>query len=216
MSSRSISDVEKDSLLKNAGITERMTVQQLMPEIIMRDQSPGFAEDAMRNVKSINYEWAHTSPRGIIWLWLQQTPEIQAQWLRDPQSQWQNFPSPSPSSQSESQANLFDNYTPGTGAVSVPASSATYSPFSFGSSPGSTPPTAANPFSLAPGFGSVSVPTTPTLQASSSLHSSNDGGYRKRKTRKTRRKSSRRGRSRSRSRGRQIRRKKTHHRRHRR
>jgi hypothetical protein len=71
MSSRSISDVDKDSLLTNAGITERMTVQQLMPEIIMRDQSHGFAADAMQNKKSLNYEWAHTSARGIIWLWLQ-------------------------------------------------------------------------------------------------------------------------------------------------
>lgn len=220
--SRSISDVEKDSLLRNAGITERMTVQQLMPEIIMRDQSPGFAADAMRNKESLNYVWAHTTPRGIIWLWLQQTPEIQAQWLRDPQSQWQNFPhSPSPSQgspipfgASESQANPLGYYTPGTGAVSVPASSATSSSFlsRLGTSSSSITPT-ASPFFFGSSSdsGPVSVPTTP--QASSS---SNDGGYRKRRTRKTRRKSNRRGKSRSRSRSHQIRRKKTHHRRHRR
>ena len=229
-----ISPFDAQKLLTSAGVDYPGVIKPGKLEQIMLEMksdiegmgTQGFIRKAMFNTTSDEYIWAHTTAQGIIWLWGQQDANTREELLNSPKPAWQNHRlSPSPDNDydlygtipSVSPPNSEAYPAPGSSsfpAVSVPASSATYSPFSFGSSPGSTPPTAAtaaNPFSLAPGFGSVSVPTTP--QASSS---SKDGGYRKRRTRKTRRKSSRRGRSRSRSRSHQIRRKKTHHRRHRR
>ena len=224
MSSRSISDVDKDSLLRNADIPD-MKLNDITIHIQGHIQQTGFPKKAMFITGSDEYNWAHNTAPGIIWLWSQQDDDTRAQWLSNPKGQWDNFePSPSPPyspipfGASESQVNPLDYSTPGTGAVSVPASSATAPPFSLGPSSSSIPPTAANPFSF--GLSPVSVPTTPTQQASSTPIGPpsplGSGGYRKRRTRKTRRKSNRRGKSRSRSRSRQIRRKKTHHRRHRR
>lgn len=237
---RAISPFEAQDLLEKVGVnnignidlTRLQRIMDTMKSDIERMKQNGFtSRKAMVITDSYEYYWAHNTAPGIIWLWAQQDADTRAQWINEPKSKWENFvpkePSPdaplygfTPSvSTSPSASRASVGSTLGTGAVSVPASSATAPHFSFGSSPGSTPPTAAtaaNPFSLAPGFGSVSVPTTPQASSSPTSLPSPGGGYRKRRTRKTRRKSCRRGKSRSRSRSRQIRRKKTHHRRHRR
>jgi hypothetical protein len=227
---RAISPFEAQDLLQKARVNNigdiNLTIlQQIMNTMksdIERMKQNGFtSRNAMFTTTSREYIWAHTTAPGIIWLWAQQDADTRAQWINEPKSKWENFvpkePSPdaplygfTPSvSTSPSASRASVGSTSGTGAVSVPPYGTTAaSPFSFGSS-SSIPPSNA-PFSLAPGFGSVSVPNTPTGS------SSPGGGYRKRRTHKTRRKSNRRGRSRSRSRSHQIRRKKTHHRRHRR
>jgi hypothetical protein len=187
---RAISEEEKKLLLKNAKIKETMSLEQLMPEILIRDRSHGFAREAINDRKSENYKWAHTTARGIIWLWLQQKDEaIRAQWLREPKGQWRNF-EPPPSPPPDSPIRFSES-------ASASRASAAYAK--------------AGPLSFEP----VSVPSSPR----SSPRKHKGAGYPKRRTnkmRKTRRKSSRRGRSRSRSRSHHIRRKKTHHRRHRR
>jgi hypothetical protein len=189
---RAISEEEKKLLLKNAKIKETLPLEQLMPEILLRNRSHGFAREAMNDRKSENYKWAHTTSRGIIWLWLQQKDEaIRAQWLREPKGQWRNFePSPSP----------------------PPDSPIRFSSESASASRASAAYAKAGPLSFEP----VSVPSSPRSSPRSSPHSSprkhKGAGYPKRRTnkmRKTRRKSSR-----SRSRSHHIRRKKTHHRRH--
>jgi hypothetical protein len=220
---RAISQVEVNNLLAKANIPY-MKLNDIKIHITGHIRQPGFTNKAkdILNTTSPEYIWAHETAPGIIWLWSEQTPDIREQWLSNPQDQWQNFvPSPPSSpigfSESASPANPFGNYTPGTGAVSLPppTSSATTSSFLYGLGPssGSIPPNAAAPSTLAPDSGPFSVPNSPTRTPSQlSPPGFSSGGYRKRKTRKTRRKSSRRGRSRSRH----IRRKKTHHRRHRR
>jgi hypothetical protein len=223
-----ISPFQAQDLLNNAGIDDPgVTIpgrlEQIMVEMtnyIKEKGSQGFTKNAMNFKGSPQYIWAHTTPSGIIWLWAQQDGSTRASWLITQKSSWVDFdlkePSPdapfygfTPSVTTSPSASRASDSAAGTGAVSLPRPAArpaaalpsgfgsSPSPFSFGSSSDSS--------ALAPGFGSVSVPSSPT-----------SGGYRKRKMRKTRRKSSRRGRSRSRSRSRHIRRKKTHHRRHRR
>jgi hypothetical protein len=232
-----ISPVEAQDLLKNANVTDPGVIipgrlEKIMVEIksyiTVEAQQNGFTRKARCVKGSPEYIWAHTTAPGIIWLWAQQEDEnTRASWLITQKDSWADFdfkepspdypirwPSTSPSA-SASRSNPFTDYTLGTGAVSLPRpAAATTSSFLSGLGPSSdsiSPLTSYAPSTLAPGFGSFSLPTTP--QASDNPH---DGGYRKRKTRKTRRKSSRSGRSRSGSRSRQIRRKKTHHRRHRR
>ena len=56
----------------------------------------------MERPRTVEYIWAHTTPAGIVWLWSQQTPDIQGQWLSTLNEPWPNFePSPPPSSQSQ-------------------------------------------------------------------------------------------------------------------
>ena len=190
-----ISPVEAQKLLKNANVTDPGVIIPRKLEQIMREiksyitveaQQNGFTIKARCVNGSPEYIWAHTTAPGIIWLWAQQEDE-------NTRDQWLSH-------SQESWAD-FDFKEPSPAApMRSPAVSPTPSASAAYPQPG--------PFS----FEAVSVPTTP--QASSSPTSS--GGYRKRRTRKTRRKSNRRGKSRSRSRSHQIRRKKTHHRRHRR
>ena len=233
---RAISPFEAQDLLEKVGVnnignidlTRLQRIMDTMKSDITGMKQNGFtSRKAMVITDSYEYYWAHNTAPGIIWLWAQQDADTRAQWINEPKSKWENFvpkePSPdaplygfTPSvSTSPSASRASVGSTLGTGAVSVPASYATSSSFLSRLEPSSssTPPT-SSPFSFgsSPDSGPVSVPTTP--QASSSQTSS--GGYRKRRTRKTRRKSNRRGKSRSQSRSRQIRRKKTHHRRHRR
>jgi hypothetical protein len=231
-----ISPVDAQKLLKNAKVTDPGVIiperlEQIMHEIkryiTFEAQQNGFTRKARCVNGSPEYIWAHTTAPGIIWLWAQQDEDIRASWLSDPKESWADFdfkepspdspirwPSTSPSA-SASRSNPFSDYTPGTGDVSLPRPAAR--PAALPSGFGLSPPTTSSPVSfgsssaLASDSGPVSVPNSPTYQKPSSPNSP-FGGYRKRKTRKTRRKSSRRGRSRSRH----IRRKKTHHRRHRR
>ena len=166
-----------------------------MPEILLINRSPEFTRKATVVPSSDEYIWAHNTSSGIIWLWLRQDSNTQQKWLREPKSRWVEFEFKEPSHDS---------------------------PIGWGSSTSMS--TSASPASAAypqPGplsFEAVSVPSSPRSPRSSRSPRKHKGGsYRKRRTRKTRRKSSRRGgRSRSRSRSHQIRRKKTHHRRHRR
>ena len=234
-----ISPVDAQKLLKNAKVTDPGVIiperlEQIMHEIkryiTFEAQQNGFTRKARCVNGSPEYIWAHTTAPGIIWLWAQQEDEnTRDQWLSHPKESWADFdfkepspdspirwPSTSPSA-SASRSNPFSDYTPGTGDVSLPRPAARPAalPSGFGSS-SSIPPTTSSPVSfgssstLAHDSGPFSVPNSPTRTPSPT--STPGGGYRKRKTRKTRRKSSRRGRSRSRH----IRRKKTHHRRHRR
>jgi hypothetical protein len=237
---KAISPFQAQDLLKNAGIDDPgVTIpgrlEQIMGKIksdIEGMGSQGFTKNAMTVEGSPQYKWAHNTAPGIIWLWAQQDEDIRASWLITQKDSWKDFnfkaPSPdaplygfTPSVSTSPSASRASDSAAGTGAVSVPpfsfglspppTSSAAALPSGFGSSPSPFPfGLSSDPSTLAHDSGPFSVPTTPT-----SLYnppSPNDGGYRKRRTRKTRRKSSKRGRSRSRH----IRRKKTHHRRHRR
>jgi hypothetical protein len=227
-----ISPVEAQKLLKYAGVadpgvTTPERLQKIMDTIkinIREMGSQGFTKNAMTVEGSPQYIWAHTTAPGIIWLWGQQDADTRTELLNSPKLEWQNHQlSPSPdapldegftiSVSTSPSASRASDSAAGTGAVSVPpfsfGSSPPSSAFSFGSSSGSIPPTTSSHFSFgsSPDSGPFSVGNSPTSQPRTP-----GGGYRKRRTRKTRRKSSRRGRSRSRH----IRRKKTHHRRHRR
>ena len=190
---RAISPVQAQTLLKNAGIPD-MKLNDIISHIKGHIQKTGFTRKAMFITESDEYDWAHNTAPGIIWLWSEQTPDIQSQWLREPKSRWVEFEFKEPSHDS---------------------------PIGWGSSTSmSTSASRASAAYPQPGplsFKAVSVPSSPRSPRSSrSPRKHKGGGYCKRRTRKTRRKSSRRGRSRSRSRSHQIRRKKTHHRRHRR
>ena len=194
---RAISPVQAKTLLTNANIPD-MRLDDIIFHIERNIKQNGFTTQAKSLPNSEAYIWAHETAPGIIWLWSEQTPDIQSQWLREPKSRWDEFEFKEPSHDS---------------------------PIGWGSSTSmSTPASRASAAYPQPGplsFGAVSVPSSPrsprSVGSSTPTGSSSPfGGYRKRRTRKTRRKSNRRGKSRSRSRSRQIRRKKTHHRRHRR
>lgn len=198
-SDSAISPVEAQKLLQNAvvadpGVIIEGKLEQIMVEMknYIQGMGPqGFIRKAMVEKLSPQYNWAHTTAPGIIWLWAQQDGDTQANWLRTQKSSWVNFYFKEPSPDSPIR---WPSVSP-----SPSASGASAAGVNRGLSVSIAPPERTVPFVL---------PAYPPLSFS--------GGYRKRRTRKTRRKSSRRGKSQSRSRSHQIRRKKTHHRRHRR
>lgn len=203
-SDTAISPVEAQVLLQNAGVVDPGVIIPGRLEQIMDDMktyitgkgSQGFIRKAMVDKLSPQYNWAHTTAPGIIWLWAQQDGDTQADWLRTQKSSLVNFYFKEPSPDSPIR---WPSVSPSPSASGASAAGVRGDGVNRGLSVSIAPPERTVPF-----VSYVYPPLSP------------GGGYRKRRTRKTRRKSSRRGKSRSRSHSRQIRRKKTHHRRHRR
>ena len=88
-----ISEEEKNTLLRNAGMNYTDSLDKIIDEIRTKIQPSveGFKDKAMLNKESQEYIWAHFSAPGIIWLWAQQEEGIRQQWLKNNISKWNNY-----------------------------------------------------------------------------------------------------------------------------
>ena len=186
-----ISPVEAQKLLKNANVTDPGVINPGRLEYIMREIKSYITLEAQQNGFTRKAMFITDSYE---YYWAHNTaPGIIWLWAqqedKDTRDKWINEP------KSE-----WENFVPKEPSPDSPIRWPSTSPSASPSASRASGSAAVIDYGL-----SESIPPP-------------GGGYRKRRTRKTRRKSSRRGRSRSRSRSRsrQIRRKKTHHRRHRR